>query len=107
MSVQKYPTIMLFPANDKQNPLTYTGDHDAAALEAFLNRAVSAVPSRGIQACLCASLREDLATRVPWPLRLSKHQILVPTKVIIQLEHAVLVLRSSHAHVRPMESSSA
>jgi protein disulfide-isomerase A1 len=38
ISVRGFPTIMLFPAGDKENPIPYEGDRTFDAMKAFVNR---------------------------------------------------------------------
>jgi protein disulfide-isomerase A1 len=47
ISIRGFPTILLFPAADKQNPVTYEGDRTLEALKSFLNKQDPNAPASG------------------------------------------------------------
>ena len=45
VEVQGFPTIMFYPAGDKDNPLTYEGDRTVDDLASFVREHAKGVPS--------------------------------------------------------------
>jgi len=50
MDIKGYPTIVMFPANDKENPIHYEGDRSLADLEAFIKENASTIKVSGTPA---------------------------------------------------------